>query len=105
MSEKVKQLLKEIEESDKKVVLYTLDGCPACEELKTKLDKMGLVYETVIMNGNKAMWDKLSEIGGSEYAPQVQVEDYLIKEDEYDTVNELISKTLTNMIGRKIIIK
>jgi glutaredoxin len=105
MSEKVKQLLKEIEESDKKVVLYTLDGCPACEELKTKLDKMGLVYETVIMNGNKLMWDKLSEMGGSEYAPQVQVEDYLIKEDEYDTVNELISKTLTNMIGRKIIIK
>jgi len=105
MSEKVKQLLKEIEESDKKVVLYTLDGCPACEELKTKLDKMGLVYETVIMNGNKLMWDKLSEMGGSEYAPQVQVEDYLIKEDEYDTVNELISKTLTNTIGRKIIIK
>jgi glutaredoxin len=106
MSEKVKRLLNEISDnSNKKVYVYALDGCPACEELKSKLDKMGLVYETVIMNGNKTMWDKLSEMGGSEYAPQVQVEGYLIKENEYDTVNELISKTLTNLIGRKIIIK
>jgi hypothetical protein len=66
---------------------------------------MGLVYETVIMNGNQEMWDKLDEMGGSEYAPQVQVNDYLIKENEYNDVNQLISQTLTNLLERKIIIK
>jgi glutaredoxin len=102
----VKQLIKEINENnDKKVVVYALDGCPACEELKTKLEKVGVVYENVVMNGNDKMWDKLDEMGGSEFAPQVQVEDYLIKEEEYETINELIGKTLTRMLGRKITIK
>lgn len=102
----VRKLLKEIEEnSHKKVVVYALDGCPACEDLKTKFDKIGLVYETVLMNGNEKMWNKLSELGGSEYAPQVQVDDYLVKENEYDSINDLISCTLTNILGRKIIIK
>lgn len=103
--EKIKQLLREISDnSHKKVIVYALDGCPACNDLKNKLNNIGVVYETVIMNGNDEMWDKLSNMGGSEYAPQVQVEDYLIKEDEYDDVNQLISETLTNLLGRKIIV-
>jgi len=104
--EKVKELLKEIEDnSHKKVVAYTLEGCPACEELKTKFDKMGLTYENVVMNDNEEMWDKLAEMGGSDFAPQVMVESYLIKEEEYEDVNELISATLTNLLERKITIK
>lgn len=102
----VKQLLEDVQKnSHKKVTVYALDGCPACEDLKNKFDKIGLVYETVIMNGNQKMWDKLEEMGGSEYAPQVQVENYLIKENEYEDINQLISSTLTNLLERKIIIK
>jgi glutaredoxin len=102
----VKQLLKEINENnDKKIVVYALDGCPACEELKSKLEKVGVLYENVVMNGNEEMWDNLEEMGGSDFAPQVQVEDYLIKEEEYETVNELLGETLTRMLGRKITIK
>jgi glutaredoxin len=102
----VKQLLKEINENnDKKIVVYALDGCPACEELKSKLEKVGVLYENIVMNGNEEMWDKLEEMGGSDFAPQVQVEDYLIKEEEYETVNELLGETLTRMLGRKITIK
>ena len=47
----------------------------------------------------------LSETGGSDFVPQVEVEGYLIKEDEYETVNELVSKTLSRLLERKIIIK
>jgi glutaredoxin len=102
----IKTLLEEVKKNSyKKVTVYALEGCPACEDLKSKLDKIGVVYENVTMNGNQEMWDKLEEMGGSEYAPQVQVEDYLIKENEYNDVNELISRTLTNLVGRKIIIK
>ena len=102
----IRRLLQEIKDNNhKKVVVYALDGCPACEELKRKLDNIGLVYENVTMNGNDDMWDKLEKMGGSEFAPQVQVEDYLIKENEYDTVNDLVGKTLTNLLGRQIIIK
>jgi glutaredoxin len=103
--ENIKKLLKEINDnSHKEVVVYTLEGCRACEELKTKLDNIGMTYENVIMNGNEKMWKKLEEMGGSDFVPQVKVEGYLIKEAEYDTVNELISQTLTNLLGRKIIV-
>ena len=101
----IKKLLKEISDnSHKQVILYTLEGCPACEELKTKLDNIGMTYENVIMNGNEKMWEELEDMGGSDFAPQVKVDGYLVKENEYDTVNELISKTLTNLLGRKIIV-
>ena len=101
----IKRLLKEISDnSHKDVIVYTLEGCPACEELKTKLDNIGMTYENVIMNGNEKMWKELEDMGGSDFAPQVKVDDYLIKENEYDTVNELISQTLTNLLGRKIIV-
>jgi glutaredoxin len=101
----IKKLLKEISDnSHKEVILYTLEGCPACEELKTKLDNIGMTYENVIMNGNEKMWKELEDMGGSDFAPQVKVDGYLVKENEYDTVNELISKTLTNLLGRKIIV-
>ena len=102
----VSKLLKEIEENNhKKVIVYALDGCPACNDVKKKFDQIGLKYETVIMNGNDEMWDKLEEMGGSDYAPQVQVEDYLIKENEYEDINQLVGCTLTNLLNRKIIIK
>jgi glutaredoxin len=102
----VKKLLNEIQENNhKEITVYALEGCPACIELKDKLDKIGVQYENVVMDGNEAMWKQLEEWGGSDFAPQVKVEGYLIKEDEYDTVNELISKTLTNLLGRDIIIK
>ena len=57
------------------------------------------------MNGNDDMWSKLEEWGGSDFAPQVKVEDYLIKEDEYETVNELISKTVSLVIDRRVVLK
>jgi len=81
--QKISNLLKEIQEnSHKKVLVYSLDGCPACEELKDKFERMGLVYENIEMTDNDEMWDKLTQMGGSEYVPQVKVENYLIKEDE-----------------------
>jgi glutaredoxin len=105
-NKQIKNLLEEIKENeDKKVLIYSLDGCPACNDLKNKLDKIGLRYEIVEMNGNEEMWSKLDQMGGSEFAPQVSVEGYLIKENEYSDINQLISCTLTNLLNRKIVIK
>ena len=100
------KLLKEIKDNDhKNVSVYALEGCPACEELKKKLNNIGITYEEITMNGNDEMWTQLEEWGGSDFAPQVKVDDYLIKEVEYETVNELISKTVSLMIDRKVVLK
>lgn len=104
--EKILKLLNEIKENNhKNVIVYALDGCPACDELKQKLSNVGVVYETITMNGNEDMWKELEDRGGSEFAPQVEVEGYLIKEEEYETVNELISKGISLLIGKKVILK
>ena len=104
--DEVRVLLEDIKNTkDKTIKVYALEGCSACIELKEKLDKIGVVYENITMDGNEKMWKTLEDMGGSDYAPQVQVEGYLIKEDEYDTVNELIGETLTNLLDRKVIIK
>lgn len=106
MKPEIKKLLEDIQlHKDKKVTLYTFKTCPACIELKKKLNKIDVIYEEVDMEGNEPMWDQLKKDGGSLYVPQVRVQDYLIKENEYEDVNQLISQTLSNMIGRKIVIK
>ncbi len=103
---KIFKLLKEIKDNkDKNVLIYALEGCPACDELKKKLNNIGITYEEVIMNGNDNMWSQLEEWGGSDFAPQVKVENYLIKESEYETVNELISRTVSLMIDRTVVLK
>lgn len=102
----IKRLLSEIQDnSHKEIKLYGLPGCPACVELKEKMEKIGIVYESVNMDENDELWDTLAEMGGSDFVPQVQVEGYLIKEHEYTDLNELISKTLTNLLERNIVIK
>lgn len=104
MNQQVLNLLEDIKNnSDKRITLYTMEHCPACQELKRKLDHVGIMYENVEMEGNEKMWKHLKEIGGQDYVPQVMVESTLIQ--EYEEVNELISKIITEMIGRKIVIK
>jgi len=100
----IKRLIEDIQSNtDKNITVYSIEGCPACEELKGKLAKLDIQYENVDMQGNDEMWEKLESMGGSEYVPQVMVENNLIK--DYSNVNELLSKTISEMIERKVILK
>ena len=103
MNQQIQNLLEDIKNnSDKSITLYTMEHCPACNELKRKLDHVGIMYEFVEMEGNTEMWDYLKKIGGQDYVPQVMVEGKLIT--EYGEVNELISKVISEMVGRRIVI-
>lgn len=100
----IKRLLEDINtNSNKELVLYSINGCPACEEFKTKLGKLDITYESVDMDDNEPMWKKLEEMGGSEFVPQITIEGNLIK--NYQDVNELLSLTISEMIERKVILK
>lgn len=104
MNQQVQKLLEEIKEnSDKNITLYTMEHCPACKELKQKLDHIGVVYENVEMEGNEKMWEWLKEQGGQDYVPQVSVEGNLIS--EFEEINELMGKIISEMVGRRIVIK
>lgn len=100
----IKRLFEDLQSNKhKQVTVYGIDGCPSCEELKSKFRKMEIDYNLVEMEGNEEMWDKLESMGGSEYVPQVMVESTLIT--GYQTVNELISKSISEIIERKVILK
>lgn len=100
----IKRLLEDIQvNSNKNLVLYSIHGCPACEEFKNKLGKLDITYESVNMEDNEEMWDKLKKMGGSEFVPQITIEGNLIK--EYNDVNELLSMTISEIINRKVILK
>lgn len=104
MSHQIQRLLEDIKNNgDKKVTLYTMSHCPACKELKNKLEHLKITYENVEMEGNDDMWMKIREEGGKDYVPQVRVENTLIH--EFDQVNDLVGMVISEMIGRKIIIK
>lgn len=104
MNEQVQRLLEEIKSnSNKKITLYTMEHCPACKELKEKLTHLNLRYENIEMEGNEKMWDYLKENGGKDYVPQVDVEGTLL--NEFDEVNQLVGMVISEVIGRKIIIK
>lgn len=100
----IQKLLQEIKlNSDKKVILYTMEHCPACKELKTKLEHLNIMYENVEMEGNEKMWTYLKETGGKDYVPQVNIEGKIL--NEFEEINELVGMLISEMIGRKIIIK
>jgi|TARA_R110000803_G_scaffold13218_3_gene37299 glutaredoxin len=100
----IKRLLEDINQnSNKQLTVFSIKGCPACEEFKGKLGELGIRYENVDMEGNEKMWKKLEDMGGSEFVPQIMIEGNLIK--DYQDVNELLSKSISEMIERKVILK
>jgi hypothetical protein len=55
------------------------------------------------MDGNDEMWKWLKENGGKDYVPQANVEGKIIS--EFEEVNDLVGMIISEMVGRKIIIK
>ncbi len=100
----VKRLLESIERNNNKEVnVFYLDGCPSCKSIKSKFDKLGVSYTTTDVNEETERWNDLVKETGEEFVPQVTVSGKAIK--NFENVNELISKTISEMIGRKVILK
>jgi glutaredoxin len=107
MSNQVAQVQKLLEEikanvSSKDIKLYTMSHCPACKELKEKLDHLNIVYENVEMEGNTEVWAWLKENGGQEYVPQANVDGKLLS--EFEEINDLVAMVISEIVGRRIII-
>jgi len=104
MNEQIQKLLQEIKENNnKQITLYTMEHCPACKELKKKLDHLNIMYENIEMEGNDTVWEWLKAAGGKDYVPQVNIEGKVL--NEFEEINDLVAMVISEMIGRKIVIK
>lgn len=52
-----------------KPILYVKTGCPWCEEVLEYLDARSLVYEKVVVSGNRDAMQTMIDLSGQSKAP------------------------------------
>jgi glutaredoxin len=81
------------------IVIFTLDGCSHCVDLKKKLDDLKIQYIEIEVTKNKEIWDKVVEQTGHNSLPSVYISidggdtgPIFVPERDYETQDELIEK-------------
>ncbi len=82
----------------KRVVLYTIQGCPYCANARNLLNANNIDYEEIDITPDPSMRDKLAEMSGGERSvPQIYIDGKYIGQD--DELAELIeSKKIFEML-------
>jgi len=82
----------------KRVVLYTIQGCPYCANARNLLQNNNIDFEEIDITPDPSMRDKLAEMSGGERSvPQIYIDGKYIGQD--DELKELIeSKKIFEML-------
>lgn len=84
------------------IKVYTMEGCPYCDELKKKLTEMKVEYTEVNTDlpENEAEYEYIAEIADSSMVPLVVVgKNLLVPEKSFNTIEEAASITKKLMNG------
>lgn len=79
------------QKQNKMIKVYTMNGCPFCEELKTRLNEMNIEYTEVNTDlpENEQEYEYVSEIAQSGMVPLVVVKKHLlVPERSFNTIKE-----------------
>jgi glutaredoxin len=81
------------------LVVFTLDGCSHCTDLKNSLNNLNLNFVEIEVTKNKNLWDKVVEQTGHNSLPSVYISlnggdsgPIFVPERDYETQDELIEK-------------
>ncbi len=55
------------------IVLYSMEGCPYCDELKGYLQNEGMDYKPIDIEEKEHLWEKVKNITGEDYVPTAMV--------------------------------
>ena len=53
----------------KQLVIFTLEGCGHCKELKTLVNKESIPFTEIEVSRNKELWNKIVDQTKNEYLP------------------------------------
>jgi len=81
------------------IIVFTLDGCIHCVELKKELNNLNIEYKEIEVGENKEIWDKVVEQTGHNSLPSVYIRlnggdegPIFVPERDYQDRDELIKK-------------
>ncbi len=64
------------------VKMYTTSFCPYCYKAKDILDRMGIEFEEINIQGNPGMRDEIEKLTGRRDVPQIFINDQHIGDDD-----------------------
>ena len=76
----------------KKVLIFTMEGCPWCTKLKEQLDDAGIEYVARDVDEYSTMYDKFVKITDSELLPALLIgKQALVPQKSFNTIDEAVS--------------
>jgi glutaredoxin len=57
-----------------KIIVFTLNGCGHCHDLKTKLNSASIPYQDIEITKNKSIWDQVVSQTGHNLLPTIFVQ-------------------------------
>lgn len=57
------------------IIVFTLNGCSHCDELKDKLTELSIFFHDIEITSNKKIWDKVVSQTGHNLLPTVFIPD------------------------------
>ncbi|WP_181685411.1 glutathione S-transferase N-terminal domain-containing protein [Halorhabdus salina] len=77
--------------------LYELDGCPYCAKVTTKLDELGLEYESHMVPASKSAREEVKAVSGQTGVPVlVDTDNGIEGMPESDDIVEYLEETYGN---------
>ena len=81
------------------IIVFTLNGCSHCVDLKKELKKLSIPYSEIEVESNKEIWDSVVSQTGHNSLPSVYISiaggdegPIFVPERDYQNQDELIEK-------------
>ena len=83
-----------------KVIVFTMEGCPWCDELKGQLDESNVEYEARDINEYSTMYNNFAKITECELLPSVLIgKEALVPEKSFQTIEECVDTIESLLVG------
>lgn len=84
----------------KKVIIFTMEGCPWCQTLKEQLDEKGIDYEAKDVDEFTTMYDNFVKITESDLLPAMLIgKNALVPQKSFNTIEEAVSAAESLLLG------
>jgi glutaredoxin len=81
-----------------KVIVFTMKGCPWCQQLKEQFDEKGIEYEAKDVDEYSTMYDNFVKITESDLLPAMLVgKNALVPQKSFNSIDEAV-KTAENLL-------